>query len=510
MATPQEKLADALETLKALQDAEIVAIQSEQLGRTHRETLLRNGFIKRIIKGWYIPMRPDDSPGDTTTWYAAFWPFCGQFLEKKFKDHWIVSPEQSISLHAENWRVPTQLVVRTPVRATNNVTQLDHDTSLLDIRAELPEGDECQNINGIRCYTLPSALVNVSASFFRQQPTDARAALARISDASEILEKLLEGQHSTIAGRLAGAFRNIGREKIADNIIKTMRAAGYTVNESDPFDMPSPVLFSGREISPYASRIKMMWQSMRDDVLDKFPQAPGITRAKKAYMDDVEERYVADAYHSLSIEGYRVTPELIERVRNGVWNPDSDEEDKDNRDALAALGYRRAFNGVKSSIEQILTGTNPGEVIDQDHGDWYMELFGPSTEAGLLRRSDLAGYRSGPVYIRNSMHVPPGREAVRDAMPVFFDLLRDESEAAVRAVLGHFVFVYIHPYFDGNGRMGRFLMNAMMASGGYPWTIIEVERRNAYMKALESASVDQDIKPFARFLAECLQADSSK
>lgn len=86
-------------------------------------------------------------------------------------------------------------------------------------------------------------------------------------------------------------------------------------------------------------------------------------------------------------------------------------------------------------------------------------------------------------------------------MPAFFDLLREEPDAGVRAVLGHFVFVYIHPYIDGNGRMGRFLMNAMMASGGYPWTVIPVGERTAYMHALEKASVGEDIGPFADFLA---------
>jgi Fic family protein len=79
---------------------------------------------------------------------------------------------------------------------------------------------------------------------------------------------------------------------------------------------------------------------------------------------------------------------------------------------------------------------------------------------------DLAGYRNAPVYIRRSMHVPPNSAAVRDAMPVFFQMLTEESEASVRVVLGHFIFVYIHPYMDGNGRIGRFLMNVMLAAGG--------------------------------------------
>ena len=100
------------------------------------------------------------------------------------------------------------------------------------------------------------------------------------------------------------------------------------------------------------------------------------------------------------------------------------------------------------------------------------------------------------------MHTPPNIEAVRELIPALFELLQQEPEASVRVVLGHFIFVYIHPYMDGNGRMGRFLMNLMLASGGYPWTIVPLERRADFMAALERASVDGDIKPFARFLAE--------
>jgi Fic family protein len=151
-------------------------------------------------------------------------------------------------------------------------------------------------------------------------------------------------------------------------------------------------------------------------------------------------------------------------------------------------------------VRKVLEGANPGAVGDDDHGAWYREMLGPSVTAGLLRTADLAGYRNGQVYIRRSMHVPPRHEAVQDCMSAFFDLLREEPEPSVRVVLGHFVLVYIHPYMDGNGRMGRFLMNVMLAGGGYPWTVIPLEKRDDYMAALESASVEQDIAPFAMFL----------
>ncbi|MEM9329084.1 MAG: cell filamentation protein Fic, partial [Bacteroidota bacterium] len=49
--------------------------------------------------------------------------------------------------------------------------------------------------------------------------------------------------------------------------------------------------------------------------------------------------------------------------------------------------------------------------------------------------------------------------------------------------------------------MGRFLMNSMLTSGGYPWTVIPVEQRAEYMKTLEEASVSGDIEPFTKFLS---------
>jgi len=71
--------------------------------------------------------------------------------------------------------------------------------------------------------------------------------------------------------------------------------------------------------------------------------------------------------------------------------------------------------------------------------------------------------------------------------------------------MGHFLFVYIHPYFDGNGRLGRFLMNTMLASEGYPWTIIRIEQRSDYMAALEAASSRGEVKRFAEFVANSMK-----
>jgi len=499
MATPQEKLADSLQALHELQGRGVVAIRSRDLSRTRRERLLAGGFLKEVIKGWYIPSGPDDAPGDSTAWYASFWEFCASYLNERFGDEWCLSPEQSLALQGGNRTVPAQLLVRTP-KGGNKPTPLPHATSLYDVRYPLPAGGEVVVRDGLRMFSVPAALATVSQQHFRSASTDVRAAMATVKDASDVLAVLLAGGHSTIAGRLAGAFRNAGDIRIADEIVRTMETAGYDVRETDPFEDRPAVAIAGREVSPYVNRMRLMWEAMRRPVLDVFPDAPGIPADHGAYMRAVDDVYVNDAYHSLSIEGYRVSPGLIERVRSGTWNPDGNPEDRENRNALAARGYYDAFNAVKASLDKILRGGNPGDVARDDHAGWYRQLFGPSVTAGIISAVDLAGYRSAPVHIRRSKHVPPPREAVRDCMPALFELLQGEAEPAVRVVLGHFVFVYIHPYLDGNGRMGRFLMNVMLASGGQPWTIIPVDRRDDYMAALETASVGQDIRPFAKFV----------
>lgn len=499
MARPSTKLAKSLGVLSALQERGLSAIRSGDLTRTHRERLLRNGFLQEVMKGWYIPARPADAAGQSTTWYASFWPFCATYLCRRKGHEWCLSAEQSIALHVGNWTVPPQLLVRS-AQASNHITKLPQDTALLDVRAALPAEGDTVEVEGLRLYALPAALIACAPGSFARHPIDMRAALGMIRDASEVLGRLLEDGRSTIAGRLAGAFRNIGRDRIADEIAAAMRAAGHVVREHDPFDDQPPPLSPARPLSPYVSRIRLMWRAMRPIVAERFARPPERPPVVADYLARIEEAYVADAYHSLSIEGYRVSRALIERVRAGQWNPDDSEEDRDQRNALAARGYWQAFQSVRGSITRVLRGDDPGSVVEEDHRTWYRELSAPSVTAGLLTAGDLAGYRNGPVYLRGSMHVPPRCEAVRDAMPALFDLLCEETEPSVRVVLGHFVFVYIHPYPDGNGRMGRFLMNVMLAAGGYRWTVIPVQERRPYLDALEAASVREDIEPFALFL----------
>jgi fido (protein-threonine AMPylation protein) len=501
MAKPSAKLAESLETLRKLQDEKgIVAIKTSEISRTHRERLIKNGYLREVAKGWYITSIPNDKAGDTTSWYTSYWSFCSRYLAEKYGKEYCISAEQSILIHSGNNTVPQQLIIRTP-KAPGLKIELLHNTSLYIMKSTLPQKAEIVIKNGIRMMTLPSALITSAPIMYKKNPIEMRTALAQISDSSEILNFLLDGSHTVIAGRLAGAFRNIDQTRIAEDILKTMKSADFDIRETDPFDTKSPIQLSLRPKSPYVNRIKLMWFSMRPSVLKHFPQAPGLPENPEKYLKSVDQLYTMDAYHSLSIERYTVSVELIEMVKSGEWDLEENAEHRKQRDAMAARGYFNATQIVKTSISKILNGTNPGIIVDQDHSDWYRELFSPSVSAGILKPSDLAGYRNHQVYISNSKHVPLETDAVRDAMPTLFSLLETEDNAAVRAVLGHFIFVYIHPYMDGNGRIARFLMNTMLASGGYPWTVIPVEERDTYMNSLEEASVNNNIEPYAKFLA---------
>ena len=502
MATPNEKLAESLDALKALQEGGRRVFRSEDLSRVHRERLVANGFVQEVMRGWLISSSPSVRDGDRTPWYASFWEFCARYCYERFGEEWYLSPEQSLLLHGERTVIPAQVVVNSP-KGTNNTIKLLFGTSLYDLRvSEMPAAADLLVRDGLRLFSAVAALVRVPESFFARNPIEVQVVLGSLADASDLLRLLLNGGHSAKAGYLAGALRQTGRPKEADEIVSAMKSAGYDVRENKPFEAGQISNTSSRAVAPIVGRVQMMWESMRGAVIKNFPAPPGPPKDKDAYLRFIDEIYQSDAYHSLSIEGYSVTPALIDRVRQGDWDPEHHEDDRKSRDALAARGYWQAFQYVKATVAEVIAGANAGALARTAHKDWYRELFQPCVAAGLIEAGALAGYRNNPVYLRTARFVPPRWEVVREAMPALFDLLEKETEPSVRAVLGHWMFGYIHPYPDGNGRMARFLMNTMLASGGYPWTVIRIKDRNTYLRALDSASIDMEINPFSTFVAK--------
>jgi len=382
-----------------------------------------------------------------------------------------------------------------------HILQLPFGTSIVDIKAPLPPEVVQEPRYGARIYTMEYALLMVVPDYYRRDALEARTCLASLKDVSPLVSAAIDGGHTTRAGRVAGALRSIGREEMADELLRMMRQVGYTVTEENPFEENMHI--NTFAVSPYVSRIRLMWMKMREVLLASLKVKP-IQQDAASVLAMMDATYVKDSYNSLSIEGYKITEGLLERVRSGNWDPEKDEEDKERKNALAARGYYQAYELLKQGVADCLSGQAPAQLYVKGHHDWHFQLFEPCIRAGIVKASDLLGYRRHQVYIRNSMHTPLNPDAVLDAMSALSDLMMGEENALVRAVLGHFFFVYIHPYMDGNGRTARFVMNSQLVTAGYPWVVVPVERRQEYMSALEQASVEENIEGFARFIGSLM------
>lgn len=506
---PHEKIAAALERVKRQANKHGAhIIRSNDINRDDRELLVRTSWLQEITRGWYMLTRPDLAVGDSAAWHANFWDFLRIYLSERYGTEYCLSAEISLELHIGTSIIPKQVIV--VVKQGGTKLDLPFGTSILTYSDEKNLPEQYDTIHGLQVMPLALALCKITPTYFREKSENVEIALRSISNPGNITRYILEHDFLRAANRIIGAYQFLGMEKTSKEMINLLATSGKLTTPTNPFLRKKPLLISERFRSPHAARIEALWQKYRQPVIDQFPKAPGLPKNPEQYMSTLDELYQYDAYNSLSIEGYQVTEDLINQVQKRDWNPDTNREDKNTRDALAARGYYEAYQVVKESVYKILHGgASPGQIINDDLAIWYQNLFAPSVRANIIPASGLAGYRNDQVYIRNSRHVPLPKEALIDAMETFFNCLKNETHPAVRAILGHYIFVFIHPYMDGNGRIARFLMNTQLASGGYPWTIVEFKRRRTYIDSIESTHTEQNIEAFAKLIVDEMKISKS-
>lgn len=507
MAKPHELLATSLAELRGVtENGTRSIVRSDALSRVHRERLQSNGFLEEIMKGWFaVNSRPSAANRIDAAWSTVYWEFIARYLDDRFENDWRLSAETSVALWADNQSIPAQTIVRSP-RANNQLVNLPSHTSLYLLRTK--DAEPAVRRDGLRLMSIEETVCTLSPEAWRTLATDTIAVIGAIRGTNTLLEYLLEGGRSHVAGRISGALRHLGRSRDADTILKTMQSAGYNVHEDNPFDPLSAtiVLDARRALAPSATRVKNLWAKMRPGALEAIDFEQIRINDREGYLEQIEALYVADALNSLSIEGYEVSEELIKRVQDGQWKPEEDAQDYETKNALAAKGYRLAFEEVRADISRILDGEATGPLLEERFQDWFRAMFAPSVTAGIIKAHQLAGYRSHNVYLRGSSHVPLPPHAIADAMDALFESIAEEPDARVKAVLAPFLFTYIHPFPDGNGRTARFMMNALLAEAGAPWTVIPVARRDEYMDALEQASQYENIVPLAQFVSGLVNA----
>lgn len=93
-------------------------------------------------------------------------------------------------------------------------------------------------------------------------------------------------------------------------------------------------------------------------------------------------------------------------------------------------------------------------------------------------------YRQGHVSVGSRACLSP--EAVRTEMPKFHTLLFAKDAKSEQQIWElHHRFEWIHPFWDGNGRTGRLLLNMLRLRNGLPWYTVKYEDRFEYYRSIQ-------------------------
>jgi len=162
---------------------------------------------------------------------------------------------------------------------------------------------------------------------------------------------------------------------------------------------------------------------------------------------------------------------------------------KSMREHLEAINHYEAVLLLRELVQARTTLSE--SLVKQLHG---LILRG-------IDRENAGRYRSLPVLIAGSRHVPPQPWQVPILMEEcfrFYEEQRAQLHPVELAAEMHERIVTIHPFIDGNGRTSRLVMNLILLQHGYPIANIpgDTESRLAYYGALETANLDGNKEPF--------------
>ena len=119
-------------------------------------------------------------------------------------------------------------------------------------------------------------------------------------------------------------------------------------------------------------------------------------------------------------------------------------------------------------------------------------------------------YRNIQVYIRGSEWLPPKSKDVPKKMRtllLWYSRNKNKIHPLIIAAYFHSAFEGIHPFVDGNGRVGRLLMNFILYKNNYPMINIPNSRKIMYYNTLQEAQINNNLRLFIGFLIELLKEE---
>lgn len=198
-------------------------------------------------------------------------------------------------------------------------------------------------------------------------------------------------------------------------------------------------------------------------------------------------------YNSNAIEGNKLTlKETFLVINEGITI-----KGKSLKDHLEAKGHAEALNYLYQFIEK-------------DSRHTISEVFLRNIHQLIVKDTDpdWAGkYRNGNVIITGSNHTPPDASAVPHLMIDLINWINTNKRKIhpiELAAIFHHKIVFIHPFFDGNGRTARLLMNLILMQKEYPLVMVLKNDRKRYYDTLDKADKAKYL-PFIHFISQAVE-----
>ena len=224
---------------------------------------------------------------------------------------------------------------------------------------------------------------------------------------------------------------------------------------------------------------KIEEKKRRLDALRPLPK-----EAIKKLLEDIRLRHT---YHSDAIEGNTLTLQETKLVlEQGITIGG-----KPLKDHIEARNDAEAFDFMLQLVQKKTAFSQ--EIIQQIHD---------IVTKGLLK--DSGKYRTGNVRITGSSITPPSYQKIIPLMDDYIHTIKNRSLYPLeKATIIHHRLVWIHPFFDGNGRVARLVTNLFFMQTGYPPVVLKQEQRKVYYHVLHQAD-NGNLSPLAMFLAKAM------
>lgn len=195
----------------------------------------------------------------------------------------------------------------------------------------------------------------------------------------------------------------------------------------------------------------------------------GFQKEWKTYPDSVKEKVknqiaIAFTYNTNAIEGSTITLEETREIIEHQIAPNKPLKD-----------IKETENHVKVFLEML---KKKEELTSKTILKWHNDLFKDT-------KKDIAGKLRDYLVRVGDYRAPDWQDVeglVKDL--IMFYKKNNKMNAVELAARMHYKFEKIHPFGDGNGRVGRILMNHILWHNRYPMVIIEYKKRKSYYKSL--------------------------